>query len=292
MRYSSDLPYIILFLAPALTLVGIFVYASVGWNVYISFTNWKGLLPSYHFVGLDQYRQLIHDPLFWTSLKNNIILILLFVPSSLLVGLFLALLLDRQIKFEGGFRTIYIIPFSLSFVITATLWAWMFNPTGGVINTLLEKLHLGFLTSKWITDPHIAIYCIILALIWQFSGYTMIIYLAGMRSIPTDNYEAAFIDGASTWQVYRHVVIPQLTKSTLSAFVVLMVFSLKAFAFIWVLTRGGPGVSTFILAVQMYEDTFAKSEFAYGASIATVLLMMVLAIVVPYLYWSYRGEKA
>ncbi|NJE08141.1 sugar ABC transporter permease [Thermococcus sp. M39] len=291
MRKSPDLPYILLFLGPALILVGIFVYVAVLWNIYISLTDWRGLLPSYRFVGLLQYKQLFHDPVFWTSLKNNILLLLLFVPGSILMGLLLAIMLDRKIKFEGGFRTIYTLPFALSFVVTATLWAWMYDPSSGVLNTLFEKLHLEFLESRWITDPNIAMYCIIIALIWQFSGYTMIIYLAGIRSIPIDHYEAAVIDGASTWQVYRYVVIPQLVKPTLSAFVVLMVFSLKAFDFIWVLTRGGPGTSTFILAIQMYKETFAKTNFAYGAAIATILLLMALAVVLPYLYWSYRGEK-
>ena len=291
MRKSPDLPYILLFLSPALILVGVFVYMAVLWNIYISFTDWRGLLPSYRFVGLLQYKQLFHDPVFWTSLKNNVLLLLLFVPGSILMGLLLAIMLDRRIRFESGFRTIYALPFALSFVVTATLWAWMYDPSSGVLNTIFGKLHLEFLKSRWITDPNIAMYCIIIALIWQFSGYTMIIYLAGIRSIPVDHYEAAVIDGASTWQLYRYVVIPQLIKPTLSAFVVLMVFSLKAFDFIWVLTRGGPGTSTFILAVQMYKETFAKTNFAYGAAIATILLLMALAVVLPYLYWSYRGEE-
>jgi glucose/mannose transport system permease protein len=167
----------------------------------------------------------------------------------------------------------------------------MYSPSDGVLNTLFDKLHLEFLKSAWITDPKIAIYCVIIALIWQFSGYTMIIYLAGIRSIPTDHYEAAMVDGANPLQLYRYIVIPQLLKPTLSAFVVLMVFSLKAFDFIWILSRGGPGTSTYILAVQMYVETFAKTKFAYGAAIATILLLMALAIVLPYLYWTYRGEK-
>jgi glucose/mannose transport system permease protein len=248
-------------------------------------------MPSYDFVGLVQYKQLFQDPIFWISIKNNLILILLFVPGAILIGLFLAILLDRKVRFEEGFRTVYALPFALSFVVTATLWAWMYSPSDGVLNTLFDKLHLEFLKSAWITDPKIAIYCVIIALIWQFSGYTMIIYLAGIRSIPTDHYEAAMVDGANPLQLYRYIVIPQLLKPTLSAFVVLMVFSLKAFDFIWILSRGGPGTSTYILAVQMYVETFAKTKFAYGAAIATILLLMALAIVLPYLYWTYRGEK-
>ncbi len=291
LKFREESFYSLLFLTPAIVLVGVFIYFAIVWNVYISFTDWKGLIPSYRFVGLENYRILFHDPVFWTSFKNNIILIILFVPGSLLLGLLLAVLLDRKIKFENGFRTIYALPFALSFVVTATLWAWMYDPSDGVLNTLFSILHLDFLKSNWITDPHVALYAVILALIWQFSGYTMVIYLAGIRSIPSEQYEAAIIDGASSAQLYRYVIIPQLKKPTLSAFVVLMVFSLKAFDFIWVLTSGGPGTSTFILAVEMYKETFAKTKFAYGASIATVLLLLSFAIVLPYLYWSYGGEK-
>lgn len=139
---------------------------------------------------------------------------------------------------ENTFRTIYLLPFALSFVITAALWAWMYNPSIGVINTLFEKIGLGFLKSKWITDSSIAMYSIILALIWQFSGYTMLVFLAGMRSIPESQIMAARVDGASSLNLYKRIIIPQLRFSALAAFVVLMVFALKAFDFIFILTGG------------------------------------------------------
>lgn len=277
-----------LFLVPAIILIAIFVYGGIGWNFWVSLTNWHGLTPSYKITGFDQYTKLFGDPVFWTSFTNNLLLILIFVPGSLLLGLCLAVLLDRKVRGENVFRTIYLLPFALSFVVTATLWAWMYNPRSGVINTILEEVGLGFLKTGWITDPNIALYCIIVALIWQFSGYTMIIYMAGMRSIPQIHYEAAKVDGASVFQLYTRVIIPQLTGSTLSAFVVLMVFALKSFSFIWVLTSGGPGYSTFTLAIQMYKATFSKSQFAYGSAIANVLLALTLVIVLPYLYWSQK----
>jgi glucose/mannose transport system permease protein len=278
-------------LLPSIALVGYFVYASIGWNLIVSLTDWNTLKPSYNIIGLSHYAEIVQDSTFWISFKNNLLLILLFVPSSILLGLFLAILLDNKVKGEGVFRTIYLLPFSLSFVITASLWAWMYDPSVGVINTLLERVGLSFLKSGWVTDSGIAMYCIILALVWQFSGYTMLIFLAGIRSIPESQVMAAEVDGARGLGLYRRVIIPQLKSSTLSTFVVLMVFALKAFDFIYILTFGGPGYSTFVLPLDMYRETFLMDHFAYGAAIATVLFVVVMIIVVPYLYTSSRRRE-
>lgn len=289
--FTKDRTITLLLFLPSLVLVGYFVYASIGWNVLVSISDSKGLVLSYNIVGFAQYEKLFHNPLFLTSLKNNLLLILLFVPGSLLVGLFLAILLDQKVMNEGVFRTVYLLPFALSFVITGTLWAWMYSLRDGVINTLFERIGLGFLKTNWIGDPNVAMYSIILALIWQFAGYTMLIFLAGIRSIPESQRMAAEVDGASGFNLYRRVVIPQLKGSTLTAFVVLMVFALKAFDFIWVLTFGGPGTSTYVLPLLMIKETFERSHFVSGAAIATILFLLVMAIVVPYLYLSFRGRK-
>jgi glucose/mannose transport system permease protein len=288
--FTKDRLITSLFLLLSLVLVGYFVYVCIGWNVVVSLSDWKGLAPSYNIVGFDQYLSLFHDPVFLISLKNNLTLMLLFVPGTLFLGLFLAILLDLKARGEGVFRGIYLLPFALSFVVTATLWAWMYSDAG-VMNTLLVKTGLGFLKSRWIGDPNIALYCVVLALIWQFAGYTMLIFLAGIRSIPESQIRAAEVDGASGFNLYRRVVIPQLKAPALSAFVVLIVFGLKAFDFIFVLTDGGPGYSTYVLALMMFRETFSKNHFAYGAAIATVLFLLALVIVVPYLYLSFRREK-
>ena len=289
--FTKDRMVTSLLLLLSLVLVGYFVYVCIGWNVVVSLSDWKGLTPSYNIVGFDQYFRLFYDSLFRTALKNNLILILLFVPSSLFLGLFLAILLDSKVRGEGVFRGIYLLPFALSFVITAVLWAWMYNFEEGVLNTVLERIGLGFLESMWVGDPNISMYCVVLAIMWQFSGYTMLIFLAGIRSIPESQIRAAEVDGASGFTLYRRIVIPQLKAPALSAFVVLMVFALKAFDFIYVLTGGGPGWSTYVLALLMFRETFARNRFAYGAAIATVLFLLALAIVVPYLYLSFRREK-
>ena len=289
--FTKDRIVTSLFFLISPVLVGYFVYVCIGWNVVVSLSDWKGLTPSYNIVGFDQYANLFQDPVFLTALQNNLTLILLFVPTSLALGLFLAILLDLKVRAEAVFRSIYLLPFALSFVITATLWAWMYNPSIGVINTLIERTGLGFLKSGWITDPNIALYCIVLAIIWQFSGYTMLIFLAGIKSIPESQIMAAEVDGAYGFELYRRVVIPQLKTPALSAFVVLMVFALKAFDFIFVLTGGGPGYSTYVLPLMMFRETFSMTHFAYGAAIATILFLVSLVIVVPYLYLSFRREK-
>jgi len=290
--FTRETVVALLFVLPSLVLVGYFVYVLIGWNVVVSLSDWKGLTPSYNIVGFGQYITLFQDPVFLTSLSNSLILILLFVPSSLALGLFLAILLDSKIRGEGVFRNIYLLPFSLAFVITATLWAWMYNPDVGVINTLLQAIGLGFLKSGWITDPNIALACVVLAIVWQFSGYTMLLFSAGIKSIPDSQIMAAEVDGAKGFNLYRRVVIPQLKTPALSAFVVLMIFALKVFDFIYVLTYGGPaGYATYVLPLLMFRETFSSTHFAYGAAIATLLFLLVFVIVVPYLYLSSRREK-
>lgn len=275
---------------PILALVGVFVYGFIGWNFVVSLTDWVGLTPSYNFIGLEQYWSLINDPFFWTSLEHQLLLIGVFVPAALGIGLGLAILLDQKIKAEGVFRNLYLLPFGLSYVVTAVFWMWMYNPTHGTINQLFESIGLESMSVHWLSNPDIIMFSIIIALIWQFAGYTTVIFLAGIKSLPQSQIHAARVGGASGFTLYRKVVIPQLKGSFLSAFVILMIFGLKAFDFIWVLK--GATTSSSVLAVRMFEETFAKSKFAYGACYASVLFALVLLIVIPYLYVSYgRGEE-
>lgn len=279
----------LLLLLPSLILVGYFVYGFIGWNAVVSLSDWKGLTPSYNIVGFEHYSDLFRDAVFFTSLWNNVKLFLIFVPATLFMGLFLAVLLDQEIRGEGAFRTIYLLPFALSYVITGTLWSWMFSTEVGVINSLFRSIGLGGLARPWVVNPDITMYCIIPALIWQFSGYTMLIFLAGIKSIPESQIAAAKVDGARGFKLYRHVVIPQLKGPAMGAFVVLTIFALKAFDFIWVLTAGGPGYSSFVLPIMYYKYTFDMTLFAQGAAIASILLVLVLLFVTPYLYLTYRG---
>ena len=275
---------------PGLISIFIFYYIFTGWNFIISLTDWEGFIPSYNIVGLKNYIQLFQDSLFWISLKNNILLIALFVPGVIIIGLLMAILLDQNVRGEGIFRTIYLLPFSLSFVVTATLWSWMYSPRDGIINFILLKLNLESFQQGWITSPQLVMYCIIIALIWQFAGYSCIIFLAGIRSIPQTQIAAARVDGASNITIYRRVILPQLKASFITSFIIFMCFALKAFDFIWILNRGGPGYSSHILGITMFKETFSFDRFAYGASYSTIILLLSMVIVIPFLLSIYREK--
>jgi glucose/mannose transport system permease protein len=287
-RFVSSLP----FWGPPALLMAFFVYGAIGWNLLISLTDWDGLGdPTYESLDFSMYAKLLGDPLFWRAAKNTIVLLVVFTVACLIVGLLLAILIDQGIRWENTFRTIYLLPMSLSFVVTAKFWAWMYNPQNGLVNASLEGIGLGFLASEWLGNPQLVLGAVIFALLWQFSGYAMVMYLAGLRAIPDEHYEAARVDGASAIKMYWRIIIPQLRKSTVGAAVVLMVFALKAFDFIYVLFGKNPGPGADILAVMMYRQAFAALNWAYGSAIAIVLFLMALLVVGPYLYAQYRrGE--
>ncbi|EJN58875.1 carbohydrate ABC transporter permease [Halogranum rubrum] len=285
------------FWGPPALLVGLFVYGAVAWNVLISLTDWSGLgQPEYENFDLSVYSQMLNDLLdptsnFFVATRNTVALLVAFTVITLLLGLLLAILVDQGVRFENTFRTIYLLPMSLSFVVTAIFWSWMYNPSIGLINETLRAVGLGAFTQAWLSNPQFKLGAVIFALMWQFSGYAMIVYLAGLQAIPNEQYEAARTDGASTFRMYRRVVVPQLRSSTTSAAVVLMVFALKAFDFLFVMFGPNPGPSTDILSVMMFREAFMSTNWAYGSGIATVLFLMALGVIAPYLYRQYqRGE--
>ena len=280
------------FWGPPGLLVVFFVYGAIAWNFVISLTGWEGLgSPDYGSLSAEMYTRLLADPSFHAAFRNTLVLLVAFTALSLAVGLLVAILLDQQIRFENTVRTIYLLPMSLSFVVTAIFWSWMYNPRIGLVNESLRSLGLGGLTQAWLSDPQFKLAAIVFALMWQFSGYCMVVYLAGLRAIPDAQYEAARIDGASTIRLYWRVIVPQLRASTMSAAVVLVVFALKAFDFLFVLFGVNPGASADILSVMMYRVAFDRIQWAYGSAVAMVLFAMALGVIGPYLFVQYRrGE--
>ncbi len=286
-EFLQSLPFL---LVPTL-LLGVFVYGSILWNVVLSLTDFRGFgNPDYSSLDVELYQQMLNDPTFITAAKNTVLLMGGFTAVCLIVGLGLAILIDREIRFEGSLRTVYLLPMSLSFVVTSIFWAWMFNPSNGVVNYLLRTAGLDFLANDWFGDPATQLWAIMIALVWQFSGLAMIIYLAGLRKIPTEQYEAAQLDGAPVWIRYLKVIVPQLKTSTFSAIVILLLFSLKAFDFIYVLYGVNPGPGADILPVMMYREAFDANNWAYGSSIAVVLLLATFAAIVPYLYYQHKKD--
>ncbi|HDD39832.1 MAG TPA: sugar ABC transporter permease [Nitrososphaeria archaeon] len=277
-----------LFILPAIVLVGTFVYAFSIWNVFISLTDWRGLVTRIRFVGLENYLKLVSDPVAQKALINTFLLALTFIPLTMLIGLVVAILLDLELKGTSIFRTIFLLPLSFSFVVSATMWTWMFSPEQGTINSLLRLLHLNFLCQPWITSTEQSLWCILLVYVWQFSGYVTIIYYSGIRSIPKEHIEAAEIDGASTFDKYRYVVIPQLKGETVGVLTILLFYALRVFDLVYLLTGGGPALSSEVLATYMYRITFNQNLLAYGASIGTLIFVIALAIMVPFLILSRR----
>lgn len=270
-----------------LGMVFYFVYVGLAWNILVSLSGWTGLRVDYSFKGFGNYLRMLDDSVFWLSLKNTLLLFAI-IPICVVLGLFLAVILDKGLKGTNFFRNVFLLPFALSFVVTGTLWAWMYNPANGIINSLLRAMGLGFLAGTWHTAQETVMPAIILALVWQFSGYASLIFLAGLKSVPVNQVQAAYLDGASSLKVFWRVILPQLKAPLTTAIVVIAMYALRSFDFIWVLTGGGPGYSSHTLSVMMYRETFLSTRYAYGAAIATALLVLVLLLIVPYTYRTYR----
>ncbi len=270
------------------------MYFFIFWTGFISLTDWNDIFPSFSIVGLKNYIELFQNLRFQISMKNTLVFTALFLISSLILGFLLAILLDQKIKGENIFRNIYLFPMAISFVVTGVIWRWILNP--GTINNpiglnqILDKIGLSFLKSGWYTDPKIGIKAVVIAAVWQMSGYVMAMYLAGIRGIPNELFEAAQVDGANMWQVYRYIVLPLLRPITLGAIIVLGHISLKIFDLVVAMTGSGAGFSCDVPALFMYDTTFRGNHFAQGASIAIILLLMVGVLIIPYLKYSLKSE--
>jgi len=270
------------------TIMGIAVYGGIGWNVLLSLTDYEGFgEPSFSSLDFEMYSQALADPAVYLTAKNTFVLLIAFTTVSLVLGLFLAVLLDRDIRFRGKIQTIYLLPMALSFVVTAQFWLWMYNVNNGLVNTVLGLVNLG--PYNWIGNPQLVLGSVVFALIWQFSGYCMVVFLAGLQSIPDDQFEAAKMDGANIYKAYWRVILPQLKSSSVSAAVVLMIFALKTFTFLFAMFgqyRVPNG--TDILATLMVREAFKFQHWAYAAAIATILLVMSLVVIAPYLYYQHK----
>lgn len=295
MRLKRDKLMSILFIMPSVITVGVFVYGFISWTGFISFTKWNDVLPNYTLVGFENYRKLFTNMRFQIDLRNTLVFTVIFVISCLVIGLLLAIFLDQKIKSEGIFRNLFLLPMAISFVVSGVIWHWLFNPgsiqLGNIgVNQLFEKLGLNFLTCGWYTDPKIGIIAVAIAAIWQFSGYTMALYLAGLRGIPVELREASAIDGADKWQIFYYIIFPLLRPITFGAIIILGHISLKIFDLVVAMTGSGPAFSCDVPALFMYDTTFRGNHFAQGASIAIILLLLISLLIIPYLISTFRKE--
>ena len=247
------------------------------------------MLPSFKWVGWENYQKLWALPAWNTAIVNIAIFAALYIIICTAVGLILAIFLDQKIRGEGVLRPIYLYPMALSFIVTGTAWKWFLDPGIG----LERVMHLwGWETFSftWLKDGNMASYTIVIAAVWQTSGFVMAMFLAGLRGIDNEILKAAQIDGASNWQLYRRIVIPLLRPAFLSAFVILSHLAIKSYDLVVALTGGGPGRATEMPATFMYSYTFTRNQMGIGASSAVIMLMTIAAIMVPYLYAELKEK--
>jgi len=281
-------------LLPSMIAVAIFVYGFIGWSVRVSFSKWKGLTPDFTFVGLQQYTELVlHDARFAIDARNTGVFTVGFILGCLVIGLGLAILLDQRLKGEALFRGIFLFPMSISFIASGVVWTWLMNPATGSritgINLIFQKLHLDFLISLWHSTPQPwGMAFTVLPAVWQLAGFTMALYLGGLRSIPEEMREAARVDGASEFQIYRYIIMPLLQPVTLSAVIILGHMSLKIFDLIVALGRKDMRLD--VPGIYMWTTTFDGNQYAQGAAIGVLMLVSVAILVVPYLIYNMRTE--
>ena len=279
-----------LVLAPSLIAALVFVYGFVGWTAWVSLTKSK-LMPRYEIVGLVQYDKLFLSPRWDTALNNLFIFGGLFCLISMIFGLILAIFLDQKIRTEGVLRTIYLYPMALSLIVTGTAWRWILNPGLGVEATV-RKWGFPEFTFDWLVNPDMAIYTVVIAAVWQASGFVMALFLAGLRSVEDEIVKAAKIDGAGLFTVYWRILLPMMRPVFFTSFVILVHISIKSYDLIVALTQGGPGISTTMPALFMTQTAFHKSQVGLSAASAMMMFMAVAAVIIPYLYSELRRENA
>jgi glucose/mannose transport system permease protein len=280
-----------LVVAPSFAAAILFVYGFILFTLFLSFTNAK-LLPAdfTEFVGFSNYVSLFNHRNWKISLTNLAIFAPLYIILCTLIGLGLAILLDQKIRIEGVLRPIYLYPMALSFIVTGVAWKWLLDPAIG-LEAIVQNWGWETFEFRWIKDNDFAIYTIIVAAVWQSSGFVMAMFLAGLRGVDNEILKAAQIDGASNWNLYVRIIIPLMRPAFLSSFVVLAHLSIKTYDLVIAMTGGGPGRATYIPAIAMYDFTFTRQSMGVGASSAIIMLCMIAAVIVPYLYSELREGK-
>ena len=292
-RRNRDQWTAIAVILPSILATAIFVYGFIGWTLRVSLSNWTGLMPDYSFAGLRQYLDLARDPRFAIDIRNTAIFTVLFLTSCLVIGLFLAILLDQRLRGENIFRSLFLFPMAVSFIVTGVAWRWLMNSATGTrisgLNLLFHQLGLDPLINNWhLTDPPWGIAFIALPAVWQMSGFTMALYLGGLRAISDDLREAARVDGASEFQIYRYVLLPLLRPITLSVMIILGHISLKIFDLIVAISQNN--IALDVPSVYMWRTTFDGNNYGRGAAIGILMLVTVAVLIVPYLVYSMRSE--
>jgi len=284
---EKNLPKIVL--APTTIVMIVCMYGFIAWTGLLSLTKSR-MMPQWEFVGLDQYVRLFNNPRWDVAVDNLFIFLILFILIALVLGLLLAIFLDQKIRNEGVIRTIYLYPMAISFIVTGTAWKWILNPGLGIEKLVRDLGFVGF-EFRWLVESDMAIYTIVIAAVWQSSGFVMALFLAGLRGVDENLTKAAKIDGASTIRLNWHVILPLMRPVFFTAIVILTHIAIKSFDLVQALTGGGPGYSSDLPANFMYTFSFNRAQIGMGAASAMIMLFGVLAVLIPYLYSELRERK-
>lgn len=280
-----------LLVSPSILLIGVFVYGLIGWNIKVSLSDWREANHTSGWAGLAAYRELRSDAVWTENVHHILMFTATFIVGALLVGLVLAFLLEKGVKGEGFFRSVYLFPMAVSFIAAGVVWRWLMNPAPGDrasgLNVIFSKVGIG--SNQWYLDPHYGMAAMAMPAIWALGGYIMALYLAGFRGVPEELREAARMDGASEYRVYRHVVFPFLRPVTLGALIILGHISIKVFDLI--VAIGGKQLVTQVPAVYMWIQIYDARDYAKGAAIATLLLIAISILIIPYLIYTVRSER-
>jgi glucose/mannose transport system permease protein len=284
--FRGDMALAVIVLSPSILATAIFIYGFILWTGYISTVKWNSAVEDYTFVGLQNWIQLFGMERFQWDLRNLVLFAAGFMLQCIVFGFLIAVLLNQKIKGEALFRTIVVLPFAVSGIVTGVAWRWLMQPSTG-INLLLQQAGLTNFYFEWNSHPQVGILAVSLAAAWQFTGYIMALYLAALRGISEEVIEAARVDGANTYRLYRHIIIPLLMPVTFTAIVLTGMGSIRAFDLVTVLT--GPAFSTDTLAFHMYQAIFGQYRFSLAAAIGFFMIILSLFLVIPYLR-SMRDE--
>ncbi len=278
------------FLAPAIIVYTTFLLGPVLGSFFYSLTNWNGLYQTMDFVGLRNFVHLMEDGVFAKAIRNTMIFTVFVVLIQNAIGVPLALAMDSRIRSKQVLKTLFFVPAILSPLVVGYTWTYIYEPQNGVLNTILRTVGLTGWEQSWLGDPQFALYSIVVMAVWQFSGYSMVIYLANLQTIPGDLYEAADIDGAGRWQQFKSITFPLLAPSITINIVLSSIGTLKAFDIIYVTTKGGPYYATETMTTLLFSTAFTKSSFGYGTAMGVVMFFFVFIISLAQILLLRRRE--
>jgi ABC-type sugar transport system permease subunit len=278
-----------LFVLPAFLLYAVFMIYPFAQSIYLSFTSWNGADPVKQWIGLANYRELLHDHQLGSALKHNLIWVVIGTAGPMIIGLFLAVLLWKRPRGFTLFRTAYFMPQVLSSVVIAIVWGWIYNPIFGLLNKSLDKVGLQTVSRGWLGDPHFALYAVLVAAIWAETGFVFVVFLAGLQNVSRDLLEAATIDGANSWQRFWDVTVPQLANVVTVVGALLLIGGFNVFDIVFVMTSGGPNNATEVIGTYTYTEAFTQNRVGYAATLS--LVMTAISLVASFVFIRLRERS-